>query len=166
MSAAPVPPLPPGIPDDIGQCMGRSALMTSRAVTRAYNEFLRETGLQVTQFSVLAAVRIGRYATLSQLADQLALERTSLLRNIELLRRSGLVRDEAGKRGRARHLTLTAEGEAVLARCIPLWRQAQDAFQAALGPEDADAVRAGLRRLRRAAATVSPAAPDDSSPES
>jgi DNA-binding MarR family transcriptional regulator len=131
--------------------MARAVLMAARSVSRTYNEFLKESGLQVTQFSVLMSIRAGRYATLTALAEQLALERTTLLRNLELLRRQGLVADEPTDRGRSRRLALTAEGEALVMRCVPSWRQAQDALQAALGKQDADDLRAGLRRLRRAA---------------
>lgn len=127
--------------------------MTGRAVSRVYNDFLRSSGLHATQFQVLVAVQIDRYETLAQLADQLSLERTTLLRNLELLRRQGLVAEAPARRGRAKRYALTQAGETMLAQTVPLWRAAQAAFDAALGPAG-DEVRDGLRRLRRAAEAI------------
>jgi DNA-binding MarR family transcriptional regulator len=147
------PELPSELPEELPRCLGRSVLMTGRAVSRVYNDFLRASGLHATQFQVLVAVRIDRYETLAQLADQLSLERTTLLRNLELLRRQGLVAEAPARRGRAKRYALTAAGEAMLVQTLPLWRAAQAAFDAALGPAG-DEVRDGLRRLRRAAEAI------------
>src|SRR5689334_9376964 len=81
------------------QCLARSVLCAARSLTRVYNAFLRDTGLQITQFSILAAFALDRYETLSHLADTLALERTTLLRNIDLLRRAGLASERRGASG-------------------------------------------------------------------
>ena len=118
---------PAELSDDLPRCLGRSVLMTGRAVSRVYNDFLRSSGLHATQFQVLVAVRIDRYETLAQLADQLSLERTTLLRNLELLRRQGLVAEAPARRGRAKRYALTLAGETMLAQTLPLWRAAQAA---------------------------------------
>ena len=57
------------------------------------------------------------------------------------------------RRGRAKRYALTPAGETMLAQTLPLWRAAQAAFDAALGPAG-DEVRDGLRRLRRAAEAI------------
>ena len=73
-------------------------------------------------------------ATLGQLATMLAMERTTLLRNLAPLRRAGYI--EGG--GKA-PLMLTSEGRELLSTAGAAWRDAQQAVTKRLG-----ASRAGL----------------------
>lgn len=138
-------------------CLARSVLSAARSLTRVYNAFLHDTGLQITQFTIMAAFALDRYRTLAHLADVLALERTTLLRNIDLLRRAGWVVErersavEAGSGGRRKRYDLTPAGRAALEGALPAWEKAQEAFGAALGDGEMAAMRDALRRLRRAA---------------
>jgi DNA-binding MarR family transcriptional regulator len=127
--------------------------MAARAVTRHYNAVLRPTGRSVLQLSLLAAIRIDRWSSLRALADDLALERTTLLRNLDILSRDGLVAACEATGGRAKRFRLTPAGAAVLAEALPLWRKAQDDFAASLG--DGAEVGRSLSRLRRAADRLS-----------
>src|SRR5262249_27028396 len=94
--------------------------MAARAVTRAYDEALRPLELKVTQFTLLASVAIAAFQSISEMAEQLALERSTLSRNLLVLERRGLVERSAGRSGRARRLRITAKGEALLLRALPL----------------------------------------------
>ncbi|WP_406857410.1 MarR family winged helix-turn-helix transcriptional regulator [Alsobacter sp. KACC 23698] len=154
------PPYPEGLPPDLPLCFARSAIMAARSLMRVYNAFMRETGLQMAQFSVLAAFKIDRYETLSHLADALALERTTLLRNIDQMRRSGLVAPVQSS-GRGKRYRLTPKGEEAMARALPFWRKAQDAFTAELGPDAAQSYRRELARLRRTADALAARLADD-----
>lgn len=155
-------PLPVDLPQDLPLCFARSASMAARALVRVYNAHMRESGLQMAQFSVLAGLRIDRYDSLSHLADGLALERTTLLRNLDQLRRAGMVAP-CESEGRGKRYRLTPAGEAALAKAMPFWRKAQDAFAAELGPDAALTYKRELSTLRRAAETL--AADLDADPE-
>ena len=115
------------------ECAALRTRMAARKVTRAYDEALRPLGLKVTQFSLLIAIRKGAPESISQLAEILALERTTLTRNLRVLEKEGLV--EIGPEGyrRARALGLTTAGEAKLKEALPLWRAAQDRFVKRIG---------------------------------
>ena len=136
-------------------CACLQSRMTARALTRMYDEALRPTGLKVTQLSLLAAIDRGVTGSISALADMLALERTTLTRNLRLLEDAGLIAPRAGG-GRAVAHELTDAGREALARATPLWRKAQDAVETELGArawlEARDALRA-LRRVARAQST-------------
>ncbi len=164
LRAASAPPADAQV--DLPRCLARASLMATRAVTRAYNAFLREAGLPVTQFSLLSTIKLGSYASLSDVAGSLALERTTLLRNLAQLEAAGLVvpveRGTAGT-GRGKRYRLTPEGEAAFDQARPLWLQAQQAFTSALGPEDAAEIGRTLTRLRRTAEAL---ASTDHSPAS
>ena len=105
----------------------------ARAVTRIYDEALAESGLKATQFTMLGAVAILGPAPLTHLAEHMALDRTTLTRNLRILTDRGLVRMTAGDDRRKRVVAVTGAGRAVLAAATPAWRRAQDQVAAGLG---------------------------------
>ena len=136
--------------DAARDCAALRTRMAARSVTRAYNEALRPLGLMATQFSLLAAIKQGAPDSISRLADWLAIERSTLTRNLQVLEKDGLI--EVGPEGyrRARVLTLTEAGEAKLAAALPLWRQTQDRLEAKLGKRRWREARALLEELSTA----------------
>lgn len=132
-------------------CACRRARMAARKVTRAYDEALRPVGLKITQFTLLVAIGQGRPASISSLAEWLAMERTTLTRNLQLLERERLI--ELGPEGtrRTRAMTLTEKGRDVLERALPRWRTAQDRLEERLGPERWAETRDRLTDLVRSA---------------
>lgn len=82
----------------------------------------------MTQFTLLGALALGGSASINEISHALVIDRTTLTRNLRLLRQAGLVTARAGQRGREQRLSLTDEGRATLARAIPLWRAAQDSL--------------------------------------
>ena len=127
-------------------CLCLQSRMTARAVTRAYDAALKPVGLKATGFSLLVAVAHGGARSMTELADHLAMERTTLVRNVDLMVRDGLVARAAA--GRAATLVLTTAGHRQLERALPLWQAAQATILRRLG--DDDGVRSALKTLRRA----------------
>jgi len=132
------------------ECAALRARMAARNVTRIFDEALRPLDLKVTQFTLLVAVRQGRPESIAQLADALAMERTTLTRNLRLLEKRGLL--EVGPEGyrRARHLKLTEAGAVKLAEALPIWRATQDRIVGRLGAGSWGRARRGLEQLARA----------------
>ena len=132
------------------ECAALRTRMAARSVTRAYNEALRPLGLMATQFTLLAAIEQGAPDSISRLADWLAIERTTLTRNLQVLEKDGLV--EVGPEGfrRARALKLTAAGERKLAQALPIWRETQDRLVAKLGKQRWKDARSMLEELSAA----------------
>jgi DNA-binding MarR family transcriptional regulator len=105
----------------------------TRAVTQLYDDFLRPTGLRVTQFSVLVALRNLDQTTVNRLADKLVVDRTTLTRNLKPLQEAGFVQMRPGEDRRVREISLTPAGEVKLHQALPLWREAQSQMRRALG---------------------------------
>jgi DNA-binding MarR family transcriptional regulator len=108
----------------------------SRVLTRLYDDAMRATGLRVSQFTVLVAIAMFGEpgAKIGKLADVLAMERTTLTRNIGPLESAGLMRvardpDDT----RARILLLTRAGERAIEAAFPLWQAAQRQAREAIG---------------------------------
>lgn len=99
----------------------------------------------MTQFSILA--RLGRLGprTINELASDLAMDRTTMGRNVRPLEREGLVSISADPRdGRRRALSVTPAGLERLDAAREGWRRAQSSFEAAYGSEPARALRERL----------------------
>lgn len=138
--------------------------MAARAVNRHYNAAMRATGLPITQISVLVALHADRSPSLTALAEDLGLERTSLLRNLALLERDGFVAPVAGGGAGGKRYGLTPAGRDRLATALPHWRRAQDGFTQVLGAERASEIGRALTALRRAATTLATLAEREAAP--
>lgn len=114
-------------------CAAGTLRRATRSIARAYDRRLAAAGLTTTQFSILRAIeRRDAPVALSELADEQVFERTSLYRALEPLERDGLVSITPG-RGRAKYVALTAKGGKQIARALPHWNAAQQAFVARFG---------------------------------
>jgi len=106
-------------------CMGMHVRRASRIVTQIYDAALRPVGLVLNQFTLLVAIQLVESTPITRLAQELFTDQTTLTRNLKLLEKRGLVVIEPGEDRRVKLVSLTAEGQAVLAQALPLWEQAQ-----------------------------------------
>lgn len=107
----------------------------SRVVTQFYDRQLEPSGLLVTQFTILVAIALLRSGTINELAQGLAMDRTTLTRNLKPLEREGSIKIESGQDRRTRVVCLTQAGQASLNKALPLWEQAQASIVEQLGQE-------------------------------
>jgi DNA-binding MarR family transcriptional regulator len=106
-------------------CMGMHVRRASRIVTQVYDAALRPVGLVLNQFTLLVAIHLMESTSITQLAQELFTDQTTLTRNLKLLETRGLVAIAPGEDRRVRLVSLTVQGQAVLAQAMPLWEQAQ-----------------------------------------
>jgi DNA-binding MarR family transcriptional regulator len=99
----------------------------ARIITRNFDLYFKTSGLQATQFTVLATLIGRKEMGVSEMSDWLAIERTGLLRNLRILETRGLIDIRPGKDKRQRRLSLTRKGRAAAIEALPLWRKAQEA---------------------------------------
>jgi DNA-binding MarR family transcriptional regulator len=100
--------------------------MASRVVTRHYDRVLAPMGLTTSAYAVLARANSEGPLPLGALAARLAMDRTTLSRELTPLLDAGLLSaatDPADRRRRV--VALTRKGEALVERARPLWAQAQ-----------------------------------------
>ena len=131
-------------PSEIARAIGAECLCfrsrrLARVLTRHFDEALRPAGIQATQLTLLAAIAGPGPAgqSMPRLHEFLAMDPTTLSRNLKPLQNGGLViveRAEADKR--ARIVKLTADGERVLYRFVEYdIKKAQDKIRAAGLPD-------------------------------
>ncbi|CAG4890116.1 MarR family winged helix-turn-helix transcriptional regulator [Paraburkholderia saeva] len=122
----------------------------ARYVSQLYDRHLAKVGLTTTQFSIMGRIRRARRATMKELADQMVMQRTTLVRAIQPLRRDGLVFSETrGPERRELSIGLTDAGEARLFVARDHWYAAQEEFEKRFGPERAEALRRELFAMTR-----------------
>jgi len=131
----------------------------ARHVTQFYDHFLAATGLRTTQFSILAKLRRLGPMTISALAADLVMDRTTLGRNLQPLEREGLVAVVQGRADRrSREIRLTDAGAERLLTAVEGWVKAQAGLEAAFGKQRSAELRAMLHAV--AASELERAAPD------
>jgi DNA-binding MarR family transcriptional regulator len=143
-------------------CFCLQARMTSRAITRHYNAALSPLDLEITELSLLAALAATQTNSIAALAERLAFERTTLVRNLKRLEGRKLI--AAKNQGRAVNYALTADGRALLTSAVPLWRKAQSDISRKLATGDPADILTSLRSLRRAALKSVSGAPSGATP--
>ncbi|HEY9223368.1 MAG TPA: MarR family winged helix-turn-helix transcriptional regulator [Variovorax sp.] len=118
---------------------GRLRRLTRR-MTALHDRALAPAGLQLTQFSLLSTLRCSSEAKgirVTELAEAMDMDRTTLTRNLRPLIALGLLRLELDAAdSRARRVVLTTEGIGALRRANPYWALAQQHVSDVLGPEN------------------------------
>jgi len=131
------------------KCACTRVRRAARSLTDLYDEVLRPVGLKVTQFSALRTVdRLGP-VNISTLAAEMALDRSTLGRNLGVLERQGLVGLSEGDDQRERTVTLTSRARRLLDRAVPLWEQAQGRVDDLLGKQGVATLFALLGKFER-----------------
>ncbi|MFC4167244.1 MarR family winged helix-turn-helix transcriptional regulator [Teichococcus aestuarii] len=133
-------------------CLCLHTQRAARALARRFDEALRPLGLTSGQFSLLMALNRPEPPPLGPVAALLAMDRTTLTAALKPLERNGLVAIGTDPQDRrSRRLSLTEQGQAVLARAVPAWRALHGVVEAELAaapaPVPPDALRAALRAL-------------------
>jgi DNA-binding MarR family transcriptional regulator len=122
----------------VATCLGYQTRKLARAVTRLYNDRLRPLGLNLTEMNLLAAIAAQGSVQPARLGRAMALEKSTLSRNSSRLVERGWVEVRDHPDGRGVLLTLTARGNKMLLRAVPVWKQAQQQAQSLVAEALAD----------------------------
>ena len=120
----------------VSQCACFWVRAAARRLTRDYDEALQPLGLKMTQFSVLSIIKFSQPKSITNMASMMAMERTSLVRTLNLLEKNGYVL--LGQEGyrREREMKLTKAGEKIYQKALPLWEAVQTTFKARLDDDE------------------------------
>ncbi len=124
----------------LGACLGLRARLVSRAITQRFEEEFRSSGVSGPQFFLLASIsHLGPIAR-SRLADVLAMQRSTLHRNLESLEQQGWIElgKAAGTRGWV--VRLLPAGRRKLLVLEKAWERGQAGAEALLGEQAAKAL--------------------------
>ena len=104
-------------------------------LTKIYDEALIDTGIKVTQYSLLKNIEKIGTPNIKNLAIATQLDRSTLARNLEKLERMKLVFLKFGDDKRNKILSLTSHGKQILIKANIAWEIIQDKVSKNLGED-------------------------------
>ncbi|WP_179401318.1 MarR family winged helix-turn-helix transcriptional regulator [Burkholderia guangdongensis] len=130
------------------ECNCFALRQAARFATQIYERHLSAVGVTPAQFSILARLSRQRDVLMSDLADAMVMDRTTLLRALKPLQRDGLVEAAPSESdARAHSLNLTKEGQRIFGKAKIAWKAAQDEFESTFGRTRSKALRGELFSL-------------------
>ena len=129
-------------------CFCMASREAARRITRLYDARMQESGLRITQFTILSQLMLRGEMPIGKLAGFLGMERTTLTRNLVPLEEQNWITIKPGDDPRARMIEITTQGRAVVRRAFPYWASAQAHVGKLLGAEGQAALKlVGSRNL-------------------
>jgi DNA-binding MarR family transcriptional regulator len=113
-------------------CLCNALRQATRAVSRLYDEELREVGLRTTQHSLLGVLRAAGDVRQRHLGELTSLDETTLTRNLRPLIDAGWVVIHSGEDRREKLVCLTDAGAAKLLQAHLPWERAQERLRSRL----------------------------------
>jgi len=114
-------------------CTNFKLRQLTRRVTQHYDRVVAASGLKTTQYSLLSQMEHLGPARPSDLAAAMAMDNSTLTRNLQPLVASGWAEIGPGEDGRSRRVAITARGRAKRLEAQREWKRAQLALNERLG---------------------------------
>ena len=129
-------------------CFCMTSREAARKITRLYDSRMQESGIRITQFTILSQLMLRGEMPIGKLAGILGMERTTLTRNLAPLEEQNWITVRAGDDPRARMIAISAPGRAAVRRAFPYWSSAQAQVGKLLGSDGQAALKLlGSRNL-------------------
>ena len=123
----------------------------TRGVTQVYDNAVGPSGLRITQLPIFVGLASEGDLPLTVFADALALDRTTLTRNLKVLEDRGLIRTyEHEDDARVRMVAITLEGSALLTGALERWEEVQKHVESQFGRDRLKALGDELAALSEA----------------
>jgi DNA-binding MarR family transcriptional regulator len=131
----------------VDECIAVRVRLINRVVTALYDEMLRPHGLRVSQANILVAVAHGGEVRPAAISRMLRIEKSTLSRDVELMKKKGWLEAEPPSGGRNQKIRVTAAGLKLLEKTHPSWEQAQTEAKLLIGADGVDALNRIASRL-------------------
>lgn len=111
---------------------------SANALKEYYDNAFKNVGLTGAQYYLLTGLTELKKANITQWAEYVGLERSTMVRNVSTLEKHGLIHVIKGK---GKVFELTEFGRDTIEKAIPIWEKAQNEIKKYIGEEDAEAIR-------------------------
>jgi DNA-binding MarR family transcriptional regulator len=135
------------IEDAAKACVCGNLRRSSRAITQFYDKLLAPSGITITQLALLRTISIGNSSTISKLSKGMYMDRTTLTRNLDLLKKQDFIKIESSSDKRKRIVTITNRGKAQMTKALPLWERAQGTIIEKFGKGNWREINTGLNEI-------------------
>jgi len=104
--------------------------------------------MKLTQYSMLAHIGRNRDISVSELAGLLAMDQTTVTRNLRVLQKLGYIRLEIDMTDhRIKRVRISQAGTSKMDEARPFWKEAQSETEEILGTENIEGLLESLRKL-------------------
>jgi DNA-binding MarR family transcriptional regulator len=134
---------------DLG-CACANVRRAARLVTQLYGHEIGG-GIEAAQFSLLLMLSRRPGSSQAPLGRRLGLDKTTLSRNLTLMKKNGWIELAKSDDHRERGYRLTTAGEKLLAATKPGWKRAQEKLRALLGSAEWESMQGMFAKVARAA---------------
>lgn len=132
-------------------CACQNLRRLTRVTTRIYDQELKKSGLEITQFGLLTALTKTGEINQKRLSAGFAMDSTTLTRTLGPLIQKGWVQVKRGKDRRERLFSLTRAGERQLVEAQPYWEMAEKRLRRELGDAGWKQMKVSVSRMTEAA---------------
>ena len=129
------------------QCYCMNLRHASNLLTKYYDQALSLAHITANQFFLLHVIWFLETCNKSELARYTRLERTTVIRDLDILLKKGLIRQIPGPTKRNFLICLTEEGEKTREKGKKIWEEVQESVSRILGEEHLTALEEMLKRM-------------------
>ncbi len=131
------------------ECLAGRVRLLSRVITGIYDRAMRSQGIKVNQAGILIMLSLAEKPTPGDICLGFQMEKSTVSRNIERMRKRGWIESGKGDGGPSQVLTVTPKGKKLLNELYSKWEEAQKETSEMLGEEGVKAVHLLIERLGR-----------------
>lgn len=121
-------------------CIAGRVRLLNRVITNIYDRALQPLGLKINQANILVMLSFTAQASSVDIARVLLMEKSTVSRNVERMRKKGWIAVAAKDDGQLQVITVTPAGRALLAAAHAEWEKAQKQAMELLGEEGVAAI--------------------------
>ena len=129
-------------------CMCAVIRKTGRLLTKKYDQYLKPSGLKITQFSMLANIARNPGIALSKLAELLVMDQSTVTRNLRVLEKTGYIHIETDTEDhRIKRTRITDFGISRMDEAWPFWEKAQLEIERIIGRESIEGLLSSFKEI-------------------
>lgn len=124
------------------ECIAVRVRLINRVITNLYDRAFRQFDIKINQASILVFLTVHNGSSPGDVGKGLKMEKSTVSRNVERMRKKGWVEIEVGDDGPSQVIRVTGKGSDLLAAIHGEWTKAQEAARGLLGEEGVRSVQA------------------------
>lgn len=125
------------------ECQARKIMKSERLISNVFRKHLLPYGITNSQFSIMLLISKKKTTTQTEVGNMLALEKSSVSRNMIRLIQDGMIKKES-----SRELVVTEKGLLITEQLIPVWQKAKDEVRNILGHDGEEALDLIINKLQ------------------
>jgi DNA-binding MarR family transcriptional regulator len=122
------------------ECLASRVRKLSRVITGIYDRAMRPHGIKVNQAGILIMLSLVEKPTPGDIGLTFQMEKSTVSRNIERMRKQGWIEVGKGEGGLSQVLTVTPKGRKLLTDIYGKWKKAQKEVSEFLGEDGVKAI--------------------------